>query len=99
MRADGRALIWTIQLASVAAMLAFWEAVARFGLVDPAFVPAPSAVVRGLRTVGATALGALGDTLAKTAVAYALAVAFGVVGGIVIGSVRTLRDVLGPYVI
>jgi ABC-type nitrate/sulfonate/bicarbonate transport system permease component len=99
MRADGRALVWTIQLASVAGLLISWEAVAHFGLVDPAFVPAPSAVVRGLRAVGGTAFGALGETLAKTAIAYALAVALGVSGGIAIGSVRTLREILGPYVI
>lgn len=75
------------------------EAAARLGWVDAAFVPAPSAVVHALGTIGDRALGGLGDTLAKTAIAYAIAVVLGVSLGIVVGSVRVLRDVLNPFVI
>lgn len=88
-----------LQILSIAALVAAWEAVARLGWVDAAFVPAPSAVVRALGMMGATALAALGDTLVKTAVAYALSVVLGVSLGVLVGSVRLLRDVLNPFVI
>ena len=88
-----------LQLLSVAALLAVWEAVARLGWVDAAFVPAPSAVARALGAISGRAFAGLGDTLAKTAIAYAIAVVLGVSLGIVVGSVRLLRDVLNPFVI
>jgi ABC-type nitrate/sulfonate/bicarbonate transport system permease component len=88
-----------LQLASVAALLAAWEAIARLGWVDAAFVPAPSAVARALGAIGDRALAGLADTLVKTAIAYAIAVVLGVSLGILIGSVRLLREVLNPFVI
>ena len=91
--------IRALQLVSVVVILLAWEAVARLGWVDSAFVPAPSAVVRALGAIGDRALAGLGDTLAKAAIAYAMAVVLGVGLGILIGSVRLLRDVLNPFVI
>ena len=91
--------IRALQLASIVAIVAAWEAVARLEWVDSAFVPAPSAVVRALGAIGDRALGGLGDTLVKTAIAYAIAVVLGVTLGVTIGSVRLLRDVLNPFVI
>jgi NitT/TauT family transport system permease protein len=88
-----------VQLVSIAAMLALWEAAVRWRFVDALFVPAPSQVARGLVAIGPPALGALADTLAKTLVAYVLATAVGVTAGIVIGSVRALHDVLHPFVV
>lgn len=88
-----------LQLASVLALLAVWEAAARLRWVDPAFVPAPSAVARALGDIGGLAFAGLGDTLTKTAIAYAIAVVVGVALGVLIGSVRLLRDVLNPFVI
>lgn len=88
-----------LRFVSIAVLLAAWEAGARGGWVDPLFVPAPSAVARAFGGVGGTALRGLAETLAKTAAAYALAVVLGVTGGIVIGSVRSLRQVLNPFVI
>src|SRR5207247_10132623 len=52
-----------VQLLSVAALLVAWRAVAPAGWVDPPFVPAPSAVARALRRIGAAAPAALGGTL------------------------------------
>jgi ABC-type nitrate/sulfonate/bicarbonate transport system permease component len=89
----------TVQLISIAALLLAWEGVARAGWVDPLFVPAPSAVARALGRIGRAALIGLGDTLLKTAVAYVLAVVIGVGGGIVLGSVRALRQAVSPFVI
>jgi ABC-type nitrate/sulfonate/bicarbonate transport system permease component len=94
-----RVPVWLIQTLSIALVLAVWEGAARAGLVDPLFIPAPSAVVRGLAALGGGAVGALGETLAKTAIAYVLAVTLGVAGGVAIGSVRPLRDVVGPFVV
>ena len=88
-----------VQLLSVAALLVAWEAVARAGWVDPLFVPAPSAVARALGRIGTAALAGLGETLLKAAIAYVLAVVIGVGGGILLGSVRPLRQAVNPFVI
>ncbi|HEY7520951.1 MAG TPA: ABC transporter permease subunit [Methylomirabilota bacterium] len=88
-----------LQVVSVAALLAAWESVARAGWVDPLFVPAPSAVAGAFLRVGALAMAGLGDTLAKTAVAYAIAVVLGVGGGLLLGSVRPVRQAVNPFVI
>ena len=94
-----RARARVLQIATIAAGLAAWEAVARAGWIDPLFVPAPSAVARAFGRIGVAALSGLGDTLAKTAVAYVLSVVLGVGGGLVIGSMRSVREVVNPYVI
>ena len=86
-----RGRVAALQAASVLAVLAAWEGVARAGWVDPLFVPAPSAVARAFPRIGGSALAGLGDTLAKTAIAYVLSVVLGVALGIAVGSVRPLR--------
>ncbi|HEX2441727.1 MAG TPA: ABC transporter permease [Methylomirabilota bacterium] len=88
-----------LQVASILALLVAWESVARAGWVDPLFVPAPSAVARAFARMGRGALIGLGDTLVKTAIAYALSVILGVSFGIVLGSARPLREVLNPFVV
>ena len=88
-----------LQVASVAALLAAWEGIARAGWVDPLFIPAPSAVAAALLRVGALAMAGLGDTLAKTAVAYVISVVLGVGGGLLLGSVRPVREAMNPFVI
>jgi NitT/TauT family transport system permease protein len=88
-----------LQVTSVAAVLGVWEAVARAGWVDPLFVPSPTAVAAAFARIGTTALASLGDTLLKTAVAYVLSVVLGVSAGVVIGSIRSLRGVVNPFVI
>ena len=88
-----------LQLASIAVLLLAWEGIARAGWVDPLFVPAPSAVARAFARVGGPALAGLGDTLAKTAVAYVLSVVLGVGGGLLLGSVRPVRQAVNPFVI
>jgi ABC-type nitrate/sulfonate/bicarbonate transport system permease component len=95
----GRGRVVALQAASVLALLAAWETVARLGWVDPLFVPAPSAVAGAFTRVGPSALAGLGDTLAKTAVAYALSVLLGVAGGIALGSAGVLREALNPFVV
>jgi sulfonate transport system permease protein len=99
LRQSERALVVTWQAVSLLGLLGGWEAVARAGWVDPLFVPAPSAVVAAFPGIAGSALAGLADTLAKTAVAYVLSVTLGVSLGIAVGSVRALREVLGPFVI
>jgi NitT/TauT family transport system permease protein len=88
-----------LQAASVLVVLGAWEAAARLRWVDPLFVAPPSAVAGALAQIGGTALAALGDTLGKTLVAYAIAVGLGVPGGLLVGSVRTVHDVVHPFVV
>ncbi|HEX9822433.1 MAG TPA: ABC transporter permease [Methylomirabilota bacterium] len=99
MRPGERGRVFALQAASVLVLLAAWEGVARAGWVDPLFVPAPSAVAGAFAGIAGSAVAGLGDTLAKTAVAYALSVALGVSLGIAVGSVRALREVLNPFVV
>jgi NitT/TauT family transport system permease protein len=88
-----------IQALSLAALFAAWEGAARAGWVDPLFVPAPSAVARALGSIAREAVGLIGETLAKTLVAYLLAAALGVGAGLLIGGVRYLHDVLNPFLV
>lgn len=94
-----RGRVVALQAASLVTLLGAWEGVARVGWVDPLFVPAPSAVAGAFARIGLDALAGLGDTLAKTAVAYVLSVVLGVAGGLALGSVRILREALNPFVI
>ena len=88
-----------IQGMSLVALVAVWEAAARLGWADPLFVPAPSAVARAVRTIAPEAVGLLGETLGKTLVAYVIAVALGVGGGLLVGGIRYLHDVLNPFLV
>lgn len=95
----GRLRILAWQACSLAALVAAWEGAVRAGLLDPLFVPAPMAVVQALVRLAPEALPRLGDTLLKTAIGYAIAVILGVAGGLLLGSVRLLRQVAMPYVV
>jgi NitT/TauT family transport system permease protein len=87
------------QVVSVAVLVGLWEAAVRSELLDPLFVPAPSAVAGALGPSLATAVPALVETLAKTLVAYACSVVLGVGLGLVIGTARDLHQVLNPFVV
>jgi len=91
--------IRALQAASVGAALLLWEGAARARLVDPLFVPAPTAVAAALGQVLGEALPALGRTVATACVAYALSVGLGVGLGLVIGARRFLGDVLSPFLL
>lgn len=87
-----------LQAASLLLLVLAWEAASRLRVVDPLFVPPPSAVAAVMGTVFQQALPRLGDTLLKTLGGYTIAVALGVAFGLVIGSVHMLRQVTMPYV-
>jgi NitT/TauT family transport system permease protein len=87
------------QVGSLAGLLMAWEGAARWGWVDPLFVPAPTAVVAAFRTIGPEAVGLMGETVGKTLLAYALSVGLGVGAGLLIGGVRYLYAVLNPFLV
>jgi NitT/TauT family transport system permease protein len=93
-----RAAVWALRAGGVGAVLAAWELAARLGGVDPLFVPAPSAVALALPRIAGVAAAGLADTLAKAAVAYAVAVVLGVGGGLALGASRLLSRALSPFV-
>lgn len=74
-------------------LLVLWELAARLGLVDPRYLPPPSAVVLELLSSLATTAFWLdvGRTLASWAVGLAMAVAAGCAIGFMIGSSPFLR--------
>src|SRR5262249_21729545 len=92
-----RATDFTWQTLSIVAGLLCWEGAVRFGVVDPLFVPAPSAVLSVLAATVPETLPRLGDTLLKTLLGYALAVCVGVPAGLVLGSRPTAHAVAMPY--
>ena len=95
----GRLRVLGWQALSVAAGLLGWEAAVRWGVLDPLFVPAPSAVLGVLAGTVAETLSRLGDTLVKTLLGYALAVGVGVPAGLLLGSRPTAHAVAMPYVV
>lgn len=94
-----RGRVLACQAASVLLLLGAWELAARMGMVDPLFVPAPTAVARAFGATAAEALPRLGDTLVKTALGYAIAVGLGVGAGLLIGSRPLLQQVAMPYLV
>jgi NitT/TauT family transport system permease protein len=95
----GRMKVLACQALSVTVALFAWEAAVRWGVLDPLFVPAPSAVLRVFGATAAETLPRLGDTLVKTLLGYALAVGVGVPAGLVLGSRPTAHAVAMPYVV
>src|SRR6266508_411660 len=95
----GQLAVFGCQLLSVVILLSAWEGAVRVALVDPLFIPSPSAVARALTVTAGEALPRLADTLVKTLVGYALAVGVGVTAGLLIGSRRMLHEVAMPYVV
>lgn len=95
----GRLKVFGCQAVSVATALLVWEALVRWGVVDPLFVPAPSAVLHVFAATAAETLPRLGDTLVKTLLGYALAVGVGVPAGLLLGSRPAAHAVAMPYVV
>ncbi|HWG79585.1 MAG TPA: ABC transporter permease [Stellaceae bacterium] len=89
-RAPGR--VWLRQLASLVAFLALWEGASRGGLLNPLYIPAPSAVAAAL--VELFGSGAIWPHLAAT---FSAAIG-GLVLGLVVGTVLGILAALLPFV-
>lgn len=98
-KASARAEIF-LGVAAAAAVLALWEAVARAGLIQPQFLPAPSKVVQALWTMTAQQnllWHALISTL-RVWVAFLLAAVMAVPIGILMSSYRVIGASLEPII-
>jgi NitT/TauT family transport system permease protein len=95
----GRLSVLGIQLLTLSVLVLCWEGAVRTGLVDPLFIPAPSAVASAFRGTAGEIVPRLVDTLLKTLVGYGLAVGLGVTAGVAIGASRLASDVTMPYVV
>jgi NitT/TauT family transport system permease protein len=91
-----RALL--LRLLLVGAAIAALEVLCRVGIIDRFTMPPPSRIVEDLvRLLAAGKLyGAIAKTLGNSAIAFALAVAAGLVAGVVIHKLRLLREALDP---
>ena len=85
--------------ASVATVLA-WEAVARAGLVNPLFLPGPSAVMRALvqMTVSQDLLWHAWVSTARVWIAFAIAAAMAIPVGMLMSSYRPIGAALEPMI-
>ncbi|WP_245645367.1 ABC transporter permease [Pseudonocardia acaciae] len=85
---------------AVAALLAAWELAPRTGLVDPTFLSPFSEVLRALAELAGN--GQLAEhvqaSLTRSLVGFALAVAFAVPLGVLIGWYQPVSDLLTPLV-
>ena len=95
----GRLKLLGSQALSVAAALIAWEMAVRWQILDPVFVPAPSAILQVFAGTVPETLPRLGETLVKTLLGYALAVCVGVPAGLWLGSRPTAHAVAMPYVV
>lgn len=84
-------------LLSVALAVAAWSAASAF-LVDPALLPSPARVLAtaGRMLRSGQLVEAIGVSLARIAVGFALGAAAGLVTGLLLGGVRAADAVLGP---
>lgn len=81
--------------------LAAWEVFARLHWVDPLFVSRPSAIPAAMLDLvrGSETRSILGETTLLLGLAFSIGTGAGVVAGILLGTVRAIRDAyLGPLV-
>lgn len=79
-------------------ILVLWELCSRTGLLDARFFPAPTSIVKTFvdLLISGVLLEHIGMTLSRIAVGFILGAVPGVVLGILLGSIRTLRLLLEP---
>ena len=90
-----RALPWLVILA----IFLLWEAVVRAFAIESFVLPAPSAVFASAWEWRWPLLDNAAQTLMTTAIGFAIAVAFGLVAGIAIGSSRLVYDGFYPALV
>lgn len=92
---------WLRQLAALAVVLALWEAAARAGLLNPLYVPAPSAVAAALIELfgSGTIWPHLAATFSAAVAGLLLGLAVGTVLGIAAALVPFVAEIIEPFMI
>ncbi|MDO5495947.1 MAG: ABC transporter permease subunit, partial [bacterium] len=98
-RARARRRAVTIPVIAGLVVLALWELASRAGLVDPFFLPAPSAIAQRLAgDLGSgLILGYLGTTLREAVAGTALAAAVALPLGYLVAKSRLAARIIEPY--
>lgn len=99
-----RLLVYGARAATLVIVIGGWQLLTTWKIIDPFFFGQPSGIVAKLGSwvQHGTAYGTLGlqiwITMEEALLGFAAGVAGGVVFGILLGQVRFLSDVLGPYI-
>ena len=99
-----RLLVRAAQVATFVVIFGGWQLLTSLKIIDPFFFGQPSGIVSklGYWVQHGTAFGTLGlqiwVTMEEALIGFAIGVAGGVVFGVLLGQVRFLSDVLGPYI-
>lgn len=99
-----RLLVYAARAATLVLVVAGWQLLTTWKVVDPFFFGQPSGIVLRLRdwVEHGTAYGSLWlqiwITMREALFGFAFGVAGGVMFGVLLGQVRFLADVLGPYI-
>lgn len=102
--AHHRRLVVTWQVLVAVIFIGGWEALARWGIIDPFFLSYPSQVGQQLWdwAVDGTQAGPLWEqvivTVEEAVLGFVVGVLLGIVCGVALGRVRLLSDVFGPYI-
>jgi NitT/TauT family transport system permease protein len=90
--------IGLLRVAVIFLLLAFLETLCRIGVIDNFTMPPPSRILQDLeRMLSSGKLNsAIAKTLSNAAIAFVLAVSFGVAAAVLIHAKRTLREALDP---
>jgi sulfonate transport system permease protein len=97
-------LVYAARVATLVIIVGGWQLLTSLKIVDPFFFGQPSGIVTKLGdwVQHGTAYGTLGlqiwITMEEALLGFAIGVAGGIVFGVLLGQVRFLSDVLGPYI-
>jgi NitT/TauT family transport system permease protein len=99
-----RSLVYAAQLATLIVIVGGWQLFTQWKIVDPFFFGQPSGIVSKLWhwINHGTAYGSLGSqiwvTMKEALLGFAFGVGGGIVFGVLLGMVRFLADVAGPFI-
>lgn len=99
-----RLAVYTARVVTLAVILGSWQLLTSLKVIDPFFFGQPSGIVLRLADWGehGTSYGSLwlqvGITMKEALLGFAYGVVGGIVFGVLLGQVRFLADVLGPYI-
>ena len=91
---------WIIRISGPILVLATWEAMVRFGDVDPILLPSPSTIAVSfvaLLISGELAFHAV-NSIARLAIGYSLAAVTGITLGLLVGWFRVANDFFTPLI-